>query len=281
VSEGGAFGPAVAFDTIQVELSESGAATVSLNRPAVRNAFNARMIAQLTEAFVALGQDDVVRAIVLKGTGRAFSAGADVQWMRSSLEFSERQNLEDARGMAAMFEAIEACPKPVIARVHGSALGGGMGLMAASDVVVAADDCRFGFTEVKLGIIPAVISSVVIPKIGPGWARALYLTGERFGASEAREMGLAHWVCGPGDLDQTVAGKVDEVLSAGPLAARAAKSFIREIGELSGAQIRASAVSRIASLRVTPEAQDGLRAFLEKRPPAWIKGTEATRGDGE
>jgi len=178
-----------------IDLVRSGpVVTVSLNRPDVRNALNAQMIAELTDAFQSLTARDDMRVIVLQGNGASFSAGADVNWMRASLDFSPGVNLEDARRMSDMFHAIDLVSAPVVCKAHGAALGGGMGLLAVCDIVVAAEGTVFGFTEVKLGIIPAVISRFVLPKIGESWARALYLTAERFGPDLARHTGLAPWV---------------------------------------------------------------------------------------
>jgi methylglutaconyl-CoA hydratase len=241
---------------------------VALNRPDVRNAFNAEMIGELTEAFTALSESDT-RVVLLRGNGSSFSAGADVTWMRQSLTFTTEENLEDARRMSDMFAAIDTCRKPVVARIHGAALGGGMGLAAAADVVVADSETIFGFTETKLGIIPAVISRFVLPKIGESWARALFLTGERFGADLARHIGLVHWVAAPGDLDMVVDAKVNELLGAGPAATEEAKALIAAARGETPAGLRELTAQRIAALRTSPEGQEGLAAFLERRAPSW------------
>jgi len=243
-------------------------ATVTLNRPDVRNAFNARMIAELTEAFTELASSPVT-AVVLRGAGASFSAGADVNWMRTGLDFTPEQNLEDALRMSDMFAAIDSLPKPVVARVHGAALGGGMGLMAVCDVVVAAEGTVFGFTEAKLGIIPAVISRFVLPKIGPSWARALYLTAERFGPELAQRIGLVHWVAPVEELDHVVDQKVGELVTSGPEAMGQVKSLVAAALQLDPAELRGYTAAQIAALRAAPEGQEGLRAFLEKRDPSW------------
>jgi methylglutaconyl-CoA hydratase len=256
------------YQTIEIGV-DGPVAVLTLNRPDVRNAFNAAMIDELTQECARLTAQDDVRVVVLRGSGASFCAGADVGWMRSSLDFTFEENLADAQRMSDMFEAICTLPKPVIARVHGAALGGGMGLMAACDIVVAASDTVFGFTETKLGIIPAVISRFVVPKIGESWARALFTTGERFGADLAHELGLAHWVCRPEELDSIVRQKTAELLSAGPAAVSAAKRLIGELAIVERARQRDLTAERIASLRTGAEGQEGLRAFLEKRRPTW------------
>ena len=211
-----------------LSLAKEGAlAHVRLNRPDVRNAFNAELIAQLHAAFEELGADPGVRAIVLSGEGKVFCGGADINWMRGSLDLSYAENVADAQAMSDMFRAIDRCPKPVIGRIHGAALGGGAGLAAVCDVVLAGADTVFGFTEVKLGIIPAVISPFVLAKIGVTHARALFLSGERFDAKRALHIGLIHEMVVTDTLDVCVERVVQEILSAGPQAVAAAKALIR------------------------------------------------------
>jgi methylglutaconyl-CoA hydratase len=234
----------------------------------VRNAFNAQMIFELTEAFSTLASSDA-RVIQLSGLGPSFSAGADVTWMRESLGFTFEENLDDARRMSDMFGAIDACPKPVFGRVHGAALGGGMGLLAVCDVVVADHGTVFGFTETRLGIIPAVISRFVLPKIGETWARALFTTGERFGTQMAQRIGLVHWVAPEGELDQLTDTKIEELLKAGPVAVQEAKSLIAAARGHGSTELREMTSRRIATLRTSPEGQEGLSAFLDRRKPAW------------
>jgi methylglutaconyl-CoA hydratase len=234
----------------------------------VRNAFNAQMIFELTEAFSTLASSDA-RVIQLSGLGPSFSAGADVTWMRESLGFTFEENLDDAHRMSDMFGAIDACPKPVVGRVHGAALGGGMGLLAVCDVVVADHGTVFGFTETRLGIIPAVISRFVLPKIGETWARALFTTGERFGTQMAQRIGLVHWVAPEGELDQLTDTKIEELLKAGPVAVQEAKSLIAAARGHGSTELREMTSRRIATLRTSPEGQEGLSAFLDRRKPAW------------
>lgn len=241
---------------------------MALDRPDVRNAFNPAMIGELTDVFTSLSYSDV-RVVILRGNGRSFSAGADVNWMRESLQLSHEENVEDARRMSDMFAAIDSCRKPVIAAVHGAALGGGMGLIAVSDIVVATSDAVFGFTETKLGIIPAVISRFVLPKIGESWARALFFTGERFGVELAQRIGLVHWVTAEHGLNAVVEAKTAELLSAGPAASEEAKSLIAAVRSESDLAIRETTAQRIAALRASPEGQEGLGAFLDRRKPSW------------
>lgn len=253
-------------------------ARVTLARPEVRNAFNAELIAELRTAFETLAAEppDALRGVVLAGEGSVFCAGADVEWMRGAIGLSIEENERDAAAMQAMFAAIDACPAPVVARVQGAALGGGMGLCAVADIVVAAADAAFGFTETKLGIIPAVISTFVVPKIGESQARALFLTGQRFDAERARLIGLVHEVVPNEDaLDERVEAVLTELRSAGPTAARQAKALARDLREMTAAEARAETVRRIARLRTTPEGQEGLTAFVEKRRPAWWPTNES------
>jgi methylglutaconyl-CoA hydratase len=247
-------------------------ARVTLSRPEVRNAFNAELIADLHDTFTTLADEppEDLRAVVLAGEGAAFCAGADVAWMRASAALSIEDNEADARRMAEMLESIDACPVPVVARVHGAALGGGMGLCAVVDVTLATADTRFGFTETKLGILPAVISPFVIARIGEGHARALFPTGESFDAERALRIGLVHEVL-PDEpaLDARLAILLDELLAAGPTAARAAKAVILEQRGLDPVGRRALTVAAIAEQRISSEGQEGLTAFLEKRAPSW------------
>ena len=261
-------------DLLRVERSgPAGAvARVTLSRPEVRNAFNAALIGELREAFAALAAEpaDALRAVVIAGQGAAFSAGADIAWQRAAMRLSLEENRADAAGLQAMLEAIDTCPAPVVVRVQGAALGGGMGLCAVADVVIATADARFGFTEAKLGILPAIISPFVLARIGEGQARALFLTAERFDAERAQRIGLVHEVV-PDEpaLDARVDATVAELLTSGPLAARAAKALIRAHRDQAAEAFAAHALDVAAAQRVSDEGQEGLGAFLEKRPAAW------------
>jgi methylglutaconyl-CoA hydratase len=257
-------------ETVLQITNERGRARVTLTRPKVRNAFNAELIARLAAAFALLGDDPSVRVIVLDGEGPTFCGGADVNWMRASLALSAAENLNDAEAMSDMYRTIDRCPKPVIARVHGAALGGGAGLCAVCDVVLAERETVFGFTETKLGIIPAVISPFVIAKIGASQARRLFLTGERFEADRAQAIGLVHDVVGIDALDGTVDAIARELETAGPSAVAAAKRLIRDVTATSYDATRALTTTAIARQRTSDEGQEGLRAFLERRAPNWM-----------
>ena len=252
--------------TLRVEI-QGPIATVTLNRPDVRNAFNEDVIAELRQAFTGFGP--AVRVVVLTGAGPIFCAGADVAWMKKSKDATEEENARDARAMAEMFRAIDECPLPVIGRVRGAALGGGSGLVACCDIVVASEGAQFGFTEVRLGIVPANISTFVLPKIGARAARRYFLTGERFDAAEALRIGLVHEVVSDAALDARVDAISGELLKCGPAAVGVAKELIREgLSRPRDAAIDYT-VRTIARVRVSPEGQEGLAAFLEKRPPRW------------
>ena len=231
---------------------------ITLSRPDRRNSFDAALIAELSESFVDVGR---ARAVVLAGEGRSFCAGADVDWMRASASLSYDENVADANAMRQMFESIDRCPAPVVARVQGHALGGGAGLVAASDVAIAAPDTQFAFSETKLGIIPAVISPFALAKIGGGHARRYFVTGERFDATTALRIGLVSEVAD--DLDAAVERVVGELLSAGPQAARWAKRLVRERPD------GPETARWIAERRTSAEGQEGLAAFLERRKPDW------------
>jgi methylglutaconyl-CoA hydratase len=231
---------------------------VTMDRADRRNAFDADLIRELTEAFSDVGD---ARAVILAGEGESFCAGADVDWMRASIELSYEENVADARRLRMMLDTINTCPAPVIARVQGHALGGGCGLVACADVVVAAPDALFAFSEVKLGIIPSVISPFALAKIGESAARRYFLTGERFNAETAFRIGLVHELAA--ELDAAVERIVAELRTAGPEASRHAKQLVLERPDSLGTE------RRIAQRRTSDEGQEGLRAFLEKRRPAW------------
>ena len=258
--------------------------TVTLNRPEVRNAFNETLIDELSGWAASVPADGSVRVVVLQGAGAVFSAGADLRWMSRMLSYSHEENLADARRAARMYHLLDTLPVPVIGRVQGAALGGGAGLAAICDVVVAADDAVFGFTEVTLGILPAMISPYVVRKIGLSHARQLCLTGARFSAAQARDWGLVHEVVtldqpgGPdradalAGLDDAVGRFVAAFLKGAPSAIAATKALLRDVAGRAPADVLALTVEAIASQRVSPEGQEGMRAFLEKRPPSWTPG---------
>jgi methylglutaconyl-CoA hydratase len=244
---------------------------LTLNRPEVRNAFNEHVIAELAAwaARTGLHPEQAPRAVVIAGAGKTFCAGADIVWMSKTVHYTEEENLRDATAMSRMFQAIDELPMPVIGRVHGAALGGGAGLAAVCDIVVAEEQAVFGFTEVKLGILPAVISPFALAKIGRSAARELFLTGARFGAARGKEIGLVHAVVPPQELDAKVDEYVHEILSAGPEGIAASKALIREVWGRPPADAMMLTTSAIAARRVSPEGQEGLHAFLEKRKPSW------------
>jgi methylglutaconyl-CoA hydratase len=242
---------------------------VILNWPDKHNALNAGLIADIRRCFEELAEDDAVRAVVLSGEGRSFCAGADIGYMRDTAKFTYEENLEDARRLAAMFRAVEACPKPVLAAVLGAAIGGGAGLVAAADIVVAEEETVFAFSEVLLGIAPATIAPFVVRKIGLSQARALFLTGERFDAGRAREIGLIHEAVTEDRLDEVVEKKVAQLLKGGPEAQAATKDLLDELRSAAPEEIAELMAHRIAGLRTGEEGQEGLGAFMEKRKPAW------------
>jgi methylglutaconyl-CoA hydratase len=243
--------------------------TITLNRPEAKNAFNELMIEELRGTFTAVS--DSVRAVVLTGEGNVFCAGADINWMRDSITRSEDDNRNDAARMESMFRAIDECPAPVIGRINGSALGGGMGLLACCDIAVSVDSAQFAFTEVRLGIVPAVISPYSLAKIGERAARRYFLTGELFDAARAKEIGLVHDVVTSSELDTTVQNIADSLAKNGPHAVRTAKQIIRDVTRMDRESARAHTTATIARVRTSPEGQEGLTAFLEKRKPNWLR----------
>jgi methylglutaconyl-CoA hydratase len=244
-------------------------ARVILNRPEVRNAFDDLLVEELTRAFRAVAADSETRVVVLSGEGPSFCAGADVAWMRKAGTYSRKENEADARRMARMLRTIDLCPKPVVARVHGHAIGGGVGLIAAVDVAIAGEGTVFSLAEVKLGILPSVISPYVLRAIGPRQARDLFLSGDRFDAAHALRIGLVHRVVASSGLDAACQTKIDSLLSSGPEAVREAKELIEQIAGKNPDQAMLLTVRTIARRRASAEAKEGLTAFLEKRPPAW------------
>ena len=243
---------------------------VTLNRPDVRNAFNEELIAGLTEWAESVAAGGPARVAVLAGAGKVFCAGADLTWMSKMVAYTHDENVRDARAMARMFAALDALPIPLIGRVHGAALGGGVGLSAVCDIVVAAEDASFAFTEVKLGILPAVISPYAIAKIGRSAARELFLTGARFSADRAREIGLVHVVAHETQLDRVIAKYVNDIVTSGPEAVAAAKRLIAEVADRPRAGAVDYSVDAIVERRISKEGQEGMGAFLAKRPPSWL-----------
>lgn len=249
-----------------------GVATVTLNRPEVRNAFNDEVIVELTAAFLSLSDRDDVRAVVLAANGSAFCAGADLNWMKRMATYTREENLADGRGLARMLEVIYTCPKPTVARIQGDVYAGGMGLVAACDMAVAAEGAHFCLSEVKIGLIPATISPYVIRAMGSRAAHRWFLTAERFSAAQAHGMGLVHEVVPADRLDAQVQAITGALVAAGPDAMRACKRLLHEVG---GREITPGLIDRtvegIADIRASQEGREGIRAFLEKRKPAWLQ----------
>lgn len=259
------------YETLEI-VRDNAVATVWMNRPDVHNAFNAQLITDLTAACADLATDDAVRVVVLGGRGKSFSAGADLNWMKQAGEASEQENFADARRLALMLRSLAELPKPTIARVHGAALGGGMGLASACDICVAAEGAVFATSEVRFGIIPSAISPYVIRAIGERQATRYFQSAERISAAKAERLNLAHEVVPADQLDAKVAEIVAALLQGGPHAQAAAKQLVGAVGKRAVPDAMIDDTSRrIASLRSTPEAREGLSAFLEKRPAAWVK----------
>lgn len=257
--------------SFKYEKNKKNVVTITLDRQEVHNAFNEKLIEDLTKKFREIDQDKSVEIVVLTGEGKSFCAGADVNWMKKMKGFTSEQNYEDSWTLSELFNVINRCSKTVIGKVHGYALGGGVGLVCCCDYVISSNDSVFGLTEVRLGLIPAVISPYVISKIGESWARAYFLSGERFDAEKALQMNMIHEVCSLGELDQKVEMKVKEFLKAGPEARRRAKDLIYNISpHLLKDEIREYTCQKISKVRISDEAQEGMTSLLEKRKPNWL-----------
>ncbi|MGM9516091.1 enoyl-CoA hydratase-related protein [Roseateles sp. DB2] len=259
------------METLHIAVDARGVARVTMTRPEVFNAFNEQMIGELDQAFERLTADPKVRVIVLAGAGKAFSAGADIQWMQRAAQSSQEWNLHDARRFAAMLYRIQSCPKPTIARVQGVALGGGVGLTAACDIAVASQDARFAVSEARFGILPAVIGPYVVNAVGSRQARRLALTGSRIPASEALAMGLVHEVVAPEALDEALERWLAELLANGPQAQAEIKQLLGQlaVGPVT-AEVRELTAQTISRVRVGEEAREGFAAFMAKRSAAWV-----------
>ncbi len=257
--------------TLQCETTD-GVARLRLQRPELHNAFDAELIAGLTAALERLAADPAVRVVVLEAAGASFSAGADLNWMRGMAAASEAENREDSLALARLMRTLDELPKPTIARVQGAAFGGGVGLVACCDIAIGAAEAKFGLTESKLGLLPAVISPYVIAAIGSRNARRYFATAEIFDASEALRIGLLHQVVAADALDAAVQKQIGFLLKAGPVASASAKTLVRDVAaHADGARHDADNAALIARLRVSPEGQEGLSAFLDKRSPAWAR----------
>jgi methylglutaconyl-CoA hydratase len=250
---------------------DAGVATVTLNRPEVRNAFNDEVVAELTAVFSELGEREEVRCVVLAGNGPAFCAGADLNWMKRMAGYTREQNLEDATALANMLRVLYRCPKPTIARVQGDVYAGGTGLVAVCDIAVSADTAQYCLSEVKLGLIPATISPYVIRAMGERAAHRYFLTAERFSAAEALRIGFVHEVVQAGQLDAKVAELSQALVQAGPAAVKACKELVQDVGGRNITQLLIDrTVQNIADIRVSDEGREGIQSFLGKRKPAWL-----------
>ena len=268
---------------VLLEVDRRGVATLTLNRPEVHNAFDAALVLRLTELLIELKSRPGVRAVVLTGAGRAFSAGADVNWMRSMAACSEDENVEDALHLADLMSLLNSLPLPTIARVNGHAYGGGVGLVACCDIALASSEARFALSEVQLGLVPAVISPYVIAAVGERNARRLFLSGEAMNAKLARRVGLVHEIAKPNKLDDALEDQVGMLLKGGPNALRESKELIFTVeggGISADVALKHRTAQIIAQLRVSDEGQEGLAAFLEKRPPEWLR-KQGSPGDAE
>jgi methylglutaconyl-CoA hydratase len=268
---------------VLLEVDRRGVATLTLNRPEVHNAFDAALVLRLTELLIELKSRPGVRAVVLTGAGRAFSAGADVNWMRSMGACSEDENVEDALHMADLMSLLNSLPLPTIARVNGHAYGGGVGLVACCDIALASSEACFALSEVRLGLVPAVISPYVIAAVGERNARRLFLSGEAMNAKLARRVGLVHEIAKPNKLDDALEDQLGMLLKGGPNALRESKELIFTVeggGISADVALKHRTAQIIAQLRVSDEGQEGLAAFLEKRAPAWLR-KQGAHGDAE
>ncbi len=260
----------ITYQTLELH-REDALATITLNRPGVRNAFNETMIAELTQAFHGVGADPSIRAVVLAANGIAFCAGADLNWMKKMAAYTHAENLADAAQLAEMLHTIYTCPKPVVAKVQGDCYAGGMGLVAACDIVVALDSANFCLSEVRLGLIPATISPYVIKAMGESAARRYFLTAERFTAADGHRFGLVHEVAARDTLTLKVAELVKALLGNSPAAVAQAKILVREVGGKEiDERLIAATVEGIAGIRASAEGREGVRAFLDKRKPSWL-----------
>jgi methylglutaconyl-CoA hydratase len=247
---------------------DAGTARITIARPEVRNAFDAALIARLVELTQELAPD--TRAVVLQSEGHVFSAGADLNWMRAIATESHEVNVADAQALAGLFAALDGLPMPLLGRVQGAAIGGGAGLAAVCDIVIASTEAYFQFAEVRVGILPSVVSPYVVRKVGPAFATAAFVTGERVDAQRAYEVGLVHRVVHPGALDRAIEDTVAQIREGSPAAVRAAKRLVRQVVGRTPQEVRELTMRTIADIRATEEAREGFRAFLEKRPPRWI-----------
>ncbi len=258
------------FDTIIYE-RRGQVAWVTLNRPEVHNAFNVKMIEEITEAVHRVKEDGTVRIVVLTGSGKSFCAGADLNWLREIVDYSFKQNLEESRALADVLFQLYVLPKPTIAMVNGAAIGGGTGFLSACDMAVATEEAQFGLSEVKIGLVPAAISPYVIRKIGESKAREYFLTGKRISAGKAQEIGLVNEVVPLEKLSESMDSLIEDLLTSGPEAMAGCKELLMRTSNARIEDVKEFTANMIACLRVSKEGQEGMSSFLEKRKPNWIK----------
>lgn len=261
----------MSFEFLKVATDDRGVTFVTLNRPEIHNAFNDKLIEEITSAFNEISSSDNTRLVVLSGEGKSFCAGADLNWMSSMVNYSMEENVADSRKLAKMFQTINSCPKPVIGKINGHALGGGVGVVAVCDYAITHEKAKFGFTEVRLGLVPAVISPFCINKIGESNARAWFMSGEMFKGEQAKHMGLIHEVTSFEDYETRVEQIINSYLMAGPKAAVAAKSLIKNVLAKEESELENYTCTEIAKKRISDEGQDGMKALLNKEKPSWIK----------
>ena len=261
------------YENIEVDVSREGVVVVLLNRPQKRNAFNAAVIEELTDAFETISKNPEARLVLIRGAGPVFSAGADLEWMRAAADYTTHENEQDAYAMAEMLRRLYELPQVTIALVHGAAMAGACGLAAAADICIARKDTIFGFSEVKLGIIPATISPYVLNAIGPRWARALFVTAERFDAAFAEKIGLVQFVAADEtEMERLVEHMAELTFAASPAAIADAKDLVEEVfGQTIDSSLSHLTAKRLAHRRATPQGKEGLAAFLEKRKPNWAR----------
>ena len=256
------------YETLDIKQEENHF-TIYLNRPEVHNAMNEKLMKELTNCFNEIYKDETIRTVILTGKGKSFCAGADLNWMKSMASFSKKENIEDSRLLLNLYEAIYNCPKPVIAKVNGHAFGGGLGLFAVCDLVFAVPDCKFAFSEVKLGIIPSVISNYIIRRIGISKVRRLFITGERFNSEFGKEIGLIDSVLSEDKIDEEINKFIKIICSSGPEAIQEVKKLTDAYEKMSLDNYKEHTVKKIAELRISKEGQEGINAFLEKRKSNW------------
>lgn len=256
------------YDTIEVS-KQNDVATIYLNRPEVHNAMNEPLMTELTDCFKELSDDNTVRIIVLTGKGKSFCAGADLNWMKSMVNYSKEDNIKDSRLLLDLFETIYSCPKPVIGRINGHAFGGGLGLIAVCDIAISVPGLKFAFSEANLGIISSVISTYVAPRVSLSDMRRLFITAERFDTTVARGIGLIDFVVSPEEFDSKVEYYIEQLRSSGPIAMAEVKNLIKNLREMHIDKYKEFTVKKISELRISEEGREGINAFLEKRKPRW------------